>query len=605
MQNVFSHRLATLTKTSLVLALGLMLTACKESPSHTNTYVTPDNSVITPPTSGPNGEPAIDAGSRQIADAGVVVLLRGSARFAEDASLARVEWQQLSGPTISLQNTDALDTQFVSPQVENSVQMIFKLTVTDTQGRSSHDTVRITINPLASTLLLSGGSASEAAGTFAFTLTMPTPLAAPLAVRFSTRDGSAMGGEDYAAVTGELTLPTGTLSANLPVELVDDDTHEGNETLTLNVITEVNGQSVQANATLTILDDDNATLPTELNPGDVLRAILERQSFIGNLSDPNSVFGQEAVLDHPVLNRHRPSPARYCLEGGEYSVLIETGEGRVDFNAGDIPPFERPVLETANACVDDQITTDGEATYTLTMADNNFYQPLPENTNFGYNFTINKQDFGSSLSTSGSIEFTNYSFANSSGDRRIRYDRYTKIENDRESIIFDSADISMLLRGLSNASVQLANSVFNTRIVDGPLANQNLQITLIEDSDYAFGEGGMLDNQRVVGDAPYTLPMTGHVRYLLPLGGDSSATAVAHYSDNGFSVRMDLNDNDCMDARTDWLYFGDGDTSSGALFLTVPETTCQPLVDSGNESSLETFEPIDPDQAGSIDASQI
>lgn len=601
MHNVFSHRLATLTKTSLALALGLMVTACKDSPSHTNTNATPDNSIVTPPTSGPNGEPSVDAGSRQIADTGVVVLLSGTARFAEGASLARVEWQQLTGPTVSLLNTDSLNTQFISPLVENTVQMMFKLTVTDNQGRSSQDTVRITISPLASTLLLNGGTTEEAAGTFNFTLTMPTPLTAPLVVRYNTRDGSAVGGEDFADVTGELTLATGTISASIPVELVNDDTQEGNETLTLNVITDINGQTVEANATLTILDDDNTTPPTDLNPGDVLRAILERQSFIGNLSDPNTVFGKEALLDHPILDRQRPSPARYCLEGGEYTVAVETGEGRVDFNSGDIPPLERPVIETANACVDDQITTNGEATYTLILADNNFYQPLPENTNFGYNFTIDKQEIGT---TSGSIEFSNYSFADVSGERRLRYDRYTKIENERESIIFDSADISMWLRGLSNASVQLANSVFNTHIVDGLMANQSLQISLIEDSDYVFGEGGILDNQRIVENAPYILPMTGHVRYRLS-HGETRATIVARYFDSGFSVRMDLNGNDCMDARTDWLYFGNDDTSTGALFLTVPETPCQPLVESGSETSSETFEPIDPDQAGTLEESQI
>lgn len=288
MQKIISHPFTPLTQASLILALGLGMTACKDTPSHTNTSSTPNNSVITPTTIGSNGAPAVDAGSRQIADTGVTVFLSGTARLAEGASVTQAEWVQISGPTVSLQNTHALNTQFISPQVDNTVQMVFKLTVTDDQSRSSSDTVRITINPLASTLLLSGGTADESSGTFEFTLTMPKPLAAPLVVRYSTRDGSAIGGEDYTIVNGELMLAAGTTSASLPVTLLNDDNAEAQETLTLNVITEVNGQSVQANATLFIRDDDEATPPTEYNPGDVLQAILERQSTFGVLSDGNT-----------------------------------------------------------------------------------------------------------------------------------------------------------------------------------------------------------------------------------------------------------------------------------------------------------------------------
>ena len=79
-------------------------------------------------------------------------------------------------------------------------------------------------------------------------------------------NGTATGGDDYTALTGTVTIQAGTLSAPIPVEVLDDLDVEADETVvvTLNAIASGDNNLILGStntATLNIVDDDSEAPP--------------------------------------------------------------------------------------------------------------------------------------------------------------------------------------------------------------------------------------------------------------------------------------------------------------------------------------------------------
>jgi hypothetical protein len=81
-----------------------------------------------------------------------------------------------------------------------------------------------------------------------------------LSVRYATRDGTAIKGEDYVATSGSLRLYPGEVQAVIPVEIVGDTKPEGDEVFYLDVTDPVGGSFgagvVTLTAMRTIVNDD-------------------------------------------------------------------------------------------------------------------------------------------------------------------------------------------------------------------------------------------------------------------------------------------------------------------------------------------------------------
>jgi beta-glucanase (GH16 family) len=78
-----------------------------------------------------------------------------------------------------------------------------------------------------------------------------------ITLTYNTVEGTAKAGEDFVAVSGgTLRIPANTTTAKLPVQLVADDTKEGDETFMVRLSNPVNGILVRESATITIQNDD-------------------------------------------------------------------------------------------------------------------------------------------------------------------------------------------------------------------------------------------------------------------------------------------------------------------------------------------------------------
>lgn len=79
-------------------------------------------------------------------------------------------------------------------------------------------------------------------------------------VSYTTRDGTALAGEDYVATSGIATIAAGSSSLAIAVQLIDDAVSEGNETFSLVVSNPVGGifsnDTLELVAQRTIIDND-------------------------------------------------------------------------------------------------------------------------------------------------------------------------------------------------------------------------------------------------------------------------------------------------------------------------------------------------------------
>lgn len=91
-----------------------------------------------------NAAPIISAGTAQSVIEGAVVELSGSASDPNGDAIT-VQWSQESGPDIDLIDATSLDASFQAPNVNEDVDIVLRLTVTDARGSSVSETMTISI----------------------------------------------------------------------------------------------------------------------------------------------------------------------------------------------------------------------------------------------------------------------------------------------------------------------------------------------------------------------------------------------------------------------------------------------------------------------------
>lgn len=91
-----------------------------------------------------NAVPVISAGSAQTVAEGAMVFLNGTASDPNGDAIT-IEWSQVSGPMVGLSSTSSLTPEFRAPNVNDTAEIVLRLTVTDARGASVSQNVTITI----------------------------------------------------------------------------------------------------------------------------------------------------------------------------------------------------------------------------------------------------------------------------------------------------------------------------------------------------------------------------------------------------------------------------------------------------------------------------
>ncbi|NIQ89824.1 MAG: hypothetical protein GWN93_12590 [Deltaproteobacteria bacterium] len=92
-----------------------------------------------------NDPPTADAGPYQDVDEETTVTLDGSNSSDPDDGIKSYLWKQVSGPSVSLSNPEAVQPTFEAPNVVGSISLTFELTVTDFGGLKDTDTTVVNV----------------------------------------------------------------------------------------------------------------------------------------------------------------------------------------------------------------------------------------------------------------------------------------------------------------------------------------------------------------------------------------------------------------------------------------------------------------------------
>ena len=129
-----------------------------------------------------------------------------------------------------------------------------------------------TITDAPPTVSIADVTVSENAGVAVFTVTLSNPSTSTVTVRYSTRDGSALGdasndpAADYGSSTGTVTFAPGQTTQTVSVPVTNDAVYEGAETFFVTLSTPTNATILRPEATGTIVDDGSGP-PSPPPPG--------------------------------------------------------------------------------------------------------------------------------------------------------------------------------------------------------------------------------------------------------------------------------------------------------------------------------------------------
>lgn len=93
-----------------------------------------------------NYPPNADAGIDQTVNEGATVNLNGTGSSDPDGDPLTYQWVRLSGPTVTIVNSNTATPYFTAPQVSSTQVVVIQLTVDDGHGNQDSDTVNITVN---------------------------------------------------------------------------------------------------------------------------------------------------------------------------------------------------------------------------------------------------------------------------------------------------------------------------------------------------------------------------------------------------------------------------------------------------------------------------
>ena len=173
-------------------------------------------------------------------------------------------------------------------------------------------------------------------------------------VDWATADGTATAGEDYTASSGTLTFEPGETVKTISIPVLDEATHEDDETMTLRLSNALGVEITDAEATGTILNDDTAPLTARFEnlpeSHDGSSAFTFELHFSEEIPDLSYATVADGLLEVTGANVTKASRTTKGSNRGWLVTAAPSGSGSADI-AISLPV--RACGETAAICTAD------------------------------------------------------------------------------------------------------------------------------------------------------------------------------------------------------------------------------------------------------------
>ncbi|MGB6367393.1 MAG: Calx-beta domain-containing protein, partial [Thermoanaerobaculia bacterium] len=191
-----------------------------------------------------------------------------------------------------------------------------------------------------------------------FTVTLSSPIGAPVVVDFATVEGTALQGTDYLAGSGSRVFLPGELEKTIAISVVDDGLAELTETFSVVLTSESGVRFARDTATVTITDDDGSAVSIsdvqviEGNSGSVLAVFTVISS---------NVTGQVVTVDYVTEDGSATAGSDYISQAS--TLVFEPGQAAASIAIevlGDLLDegnelFAVRLVRASNSDIDDDI----------------------------------------------------------------------------------------------------------------------------------------------------------------------------------------------------------------------------------------------------------
>ncbi len=256
---------------------------------------------------------------------------------SSNSATAGADFEAASG-TLTFAAGETSQTINVTILNDNIAEAVEALQVTLSNpsgiGLSSESSAELLIldDEAAPTVSLAPATISEADGTAEVELTLSHPSAAPVTVRVTSANGTAIAGSDYEKVDQTVTFAPGETSQAAVITLVSDDSYERDESLNLTISDVTNGQlPAETEAEITIEEDDAAPVVsvsdvsvTEPESGSQMMTFelsLEKPAAVDISIDFETADGT-AIADEDYTFTHGTLVIKAGSMGGSIDVVI-------------------------------------------------------------------------------------------------------------------------------------------------------------------------------------------------------------------------------------------------------------------------------------------
>lgn len=176
-----------------------------------------------------------------------------------------------------------------------------------------------------------------------------------IALNYASTDGTARGGDDYAPLNGKLTFADGQTNLAIVIQILDDNSVEGNENFTVTISSPTGGSTISGSSITTITIEDNEFGPGSLywqfDPGtgasDLVRALALQadgkmlvggaftnfnntaRRYLARLNSDGSLDTNFNAQPNALVTAITPTLGKKLVIGGNFSQVNGTNRNRI------------------------------------------------------------------------------------------------------------------------------------------------------------------------------------------------------------------------------------------------------------------------------------